>query len=106
MALSAAEQTQIKALIAREGGIAAFTSEVQAVNVANTQAAALTALGPAVSVTVTDWAAVASFIAASSNVTLYSVMAAIKASAAARDASQMGPLLVALYGAVKAHLSL
>lgn len=106
MALSQAEQTQIKALITREGGVAVFTAEVQAANVSNTQAASLATLGPAVTVTVTDWTAVTNFVAGATNVTLYSVMAAIKTAATAHDATQMGPLLVALYGAVKAHLSL
>lgn len=106
MALSTAEQNQIRTLITREGGVSAFASEVQALYVASTQAAALTTLGPAVTVTVQDWPAVAAFVAQSSNATMYSVMGAINTAAVARDATQLGPLLVALYAAVKAHLSL
>jgi hypothetical protein len=107
MALSTQEQTQLKTLITREGGLPAFAAEVQALFVATTQASALTTLAPAITVTVQDWAAVRAYVSGpgASNQTLYSVMDAIKTAAAAGDASQLGPLMVALYAAVKAHLS-
>lgn len=106
MALSTAEQTQIKALIVREGGLPAFTAEVQALQVAAVQAAALTTLTPAVSVAVQDWVALNTYVAQASNVTLISVINAITAASTARDATKLGPLFVALYAAAKAHLSL
>jgi hypothetical protein len=104
MALSATEQTQLKSLITREGGLAAFKDEVQAIYIADRQAAALTALQGAISVTVTDWAALAAHVAQASSVTLYAVLEAIEAAAAARDASKLGPLFVQLYGAARKHL--
>ena len=104
MPLSVAEQTQLKALIIREGGMQAFSSEVTALYIAATQASALTTLAPAITVTVANWPALSAYVAQSSNVTMYSVMAAITAAAAAQDASKLGPLFVALYGACKANL--
>jgi hypothetical protein len=106
MALSPAEQTQLKALITREGGLVAFNAEVAALAVAAQQAAAQTTLSPAISVTVQDWTAIGTYLATTSNLTMYSVMASIKTAAAAKDATQLGPLFVQLYAAVKAHLSL
>lgn len=106
MALTTAEQTQLKALITREGGLVAFNAEVSALAVAAQQAAAQTTLAPAISVTVQDWTAIGTYLATTSNLTMYSVMAAIKAAATAKDATQLGPLFVQLYAAVKAHLSL
>lgn len=106
MALTPTEQTQIKALILREGGLATFSAEVLALSVASAQAAALTTLAPAITVTVQDWAALNAYVAGASNATLYSVMAAIAAAAGAQDATKLGPLMVALYAASKAHLSL
>jgi hypothetical protein len=104
MSLSQAEQTQLKALIVREGGYAAFDAELDALYVATTQTAALVTLTPAITVTVQDWVALNAYVAQASNATLYSVMAAIGVAATAKDATQLGPLLVALYAAVKAHL--
>jgi hypothetical protein len=102
--LSTAEKTQIRALITREGGPQALSDEVQDLHIADRQASALTALQPAISATVTDWPALAAYVAQASNATLYAALDAITAAAAAKDASKLGPLLVALYGATKAHL--
>jgi hypothetical protein len=106
MALSPAEQTQLKALITREGGLVAFNAEVSALAIAAQQAAAQTTLSPAITVTVQDWVGIGNFLASTSNLTLYSVMSAINTAAAGRDATQLGPLFIQLYAAAKAHLSL
>ena len=106
MAFSPAEQTQIKALILREGGPSAFADKVQALYAANAQATAVATLTPAVTVTVQDWTALNTYVAGASSTTLYSVMGSIAAAAAAKDATQLGPLLVALYGAAKVHFGL
>ena len=103
MPFSIAEQTQLKALITREGGLKPFRDELESLNSATTQAVAITTLAPAITVTVQDWNALQSYVAQASNVTLLSVMAAIQTAAAAKDASQLGPLFVALYAASKAH---
>ncbi|HWR52239.1 MAG TPA: hypothetical protein VN428_14100 [Bryobacteraceae bacterium] len=104
MALSTAEQTQLRAIIQREGGLQAFADEVQVAYIADRQAAMLTALQSAITVTVSDWAAVTSSVTAASSVGLYAALDAITQAAAARDASKLGPLMVALYGAAKKHL--
>lgn len=103
MALSPAEQTQIKALIVREGGPAAFTDTVQDLYIASAQATAITSLTSTITVTVKDWNALDANAAAASNATLYSTLSAIETAAEAKDSSQLGPLLWALYGAAKAH---
>ncbi len=104
MTLTAQEQTQLRALIVREGGLQSFAAEVQALYIADRQAAALTALSGAISVTVTDWVAVAAFVQQANNITLYAAMDAVIAAWQARDASKLGPRLVELAAAVKAHL--
>jgi hypothetical protein len=108
MALSAAEQTQIRTLATREGGVVALVAEIQALAASTAQSSALTTLAPAITVTVQDWAAVRAYVSGpgASNQTLYSVMDAIKTAVQAGDASQLGPLMVALYAGIKAHLSL
>jgi hypothetical protein len=106
MALTGPEQTQLKALITREGGPAAFAAEVQALYVASTQANALTTLGPAISVTVQDGAVLQAYAAQASNAALYAATAAIAAKVAANDFTGLGPLLWVQYSAVKAHLAL
>jgi hypothetical protein len=103
MALTTQEQTQLKALIIREGGLDAFRDQVQALYIADRQAAALAALQSAITVTVTDWPALGAHVQAASNITLYAVLDAIEAAASARDASKLGPLFVALYGAARKH---
>ena len=105
MAFSAAEQTQLKTLIVREGGLPAFTAEVSTLYIAATQASALMTLAPAITVTVADWPALSAYVAQATGITLYSVMAAITAAATARDAAQLGPLFVALYSAVNSRVS-
>lgn len=105
MALTTQEKTQIAAIITREGGLSTFTTEVQALHATSAQTAALATLSAAITVTVSDWPTVQAYAAGASNELLYQVAGAIKAAAVARDASQLGPLFVALYGAVRAHLS-
>lgn len=104
MALSTTEQTQLKALITREGGLTTFRDEVQALYIADRQAAALMALQGAISVTVMDWAALAAYVQQTNNLTLYTSMDAVIAAWTAKDASKLGPQLVALAAAVRAHL--
>lgn len=106
MALTKQEQDTVLALVAKEGGLAAFTTEVQAAHATDAKNTTVHALDKAITVTVADWPTIASTVAASTNTVLYSVMDSLKAAMAAPDASQLGPLFVALYGAVKAHLSL
>jgi hypothetical protein len=106
MALSQAEINSIGAIIVREGGLGPFTAEVSSLWIASRQTAALATLAPAITVTVQDWAALSTYVAQSSNVTLYAVMAAITAAAAAQNAAQLGPLFVALYAAVKVNQGL
>ena len=104
MALTPAQQTSLAGMIAQEGGLAPFVSEVQTLYIAATQASAITSLTPAITVTVQNWPALSAYVTQSSNVTMYSLMAAITAAAAAQDATKLGPLFVALYAAVKANL--
>src|ERR1017187_4198977 len=103
MALTTAQQTALAGMISQEGGLNPFVSEVQALYIAATQAGALTTLAPAITVTVSNWPALSTYVAASSNVTMYSVMTAITTAASAQDATKLGPLFVALYAAVKAN---
>jgi hypothetical protein len=104
MALSTTEQTQLRAIITREGGLQAFADEVQDLYIKDRQAAALTALSGAISVAVTNWAALATYVAQADNITLYAALDAITQAAAARDASKLGPLFAELYAAAKNHL--
>lgn len=101
---NATEQTQLKALITREGGLQAFAAEVQDLYVKDRQAAALTALQNAISVTVMDWPALAAHVQQASSVTLYAALDAVIAAWQARDATKLGPRLIELAAAVKAHL--
>jgi len=103
MALTTQEKTALRAIIEREGGFQAFAEEVQALYIQDRQQAALTALQSAISVTVSDWPALAAHVVAASNITLYAVLDALEQAAAAKDASQLGPLFVALYGAARKH---
>jgi hypothetical protein len=93
-------------MIAQEGGFSGFLNSAQTAFIAAAHANALSTLAPAITVTVQDWTAIQTYVAQATNVTLYSVMGAIAASATARDATQLGPLMVALYGAVKNNLNL
>ncbi len=105
--LTQQEQTQIAALITREGGLDTLLDEIRAARAIDRKQAALTALASAISVTVTDWPALGAFIAANKdNAALMPVLADIKAAAAARDASKLGPLMVALYAACERHFGL
>jgi alkylhydroperoxidase/carboxymuconolactone decarboxylase family protein YurZ len=106
MALTPAQQNALAGMIAQEGGLTPFVGEVQTLYIAATQAGAISTLAPAITVTVQNWPAIAAHVAQSSNVTLYSVMAAITAAAGVQDASKLGPLFVALYAAVKANLGI
>ena len=106
MALTPAQQTTLAGMIAQEGGLVPFVSEVQTLYIAATQAAALTSLTPAITVTVQNWPAITAYVAQASALTERSVMAAITTAAGAQDATKLGPLFVALYAAVKANLGI
>lgn len=106
MALTPAQQTTLAGMIAQEGGLVPFVSEVQALYIASVQASNVTTLTPVITVTVTNWATINTVVAAGSSASMYSVMAAITAAATAQDATKLGPLFVALYAAVKANLGL
>ncbi len=105
MALTNQEKTQLAAIITREGGLAAFTGQVQSLQAANAQAAAIATLTPVIMAAVQDWPALSAYVGQATNAGLYQIVGAITADVAARDRSRLGPLLGALYGAVKAHLS-
>lgn len=106
MALTSQEQTALRTIIARDGGLDAVIDEVRDLVIKDKKAAADTALAGAISVTVSNWPALGAYVAQASNVTLPSVLADINAAAGAKDASKLGPLLVQLYAASKAHLGL
>ena len=103
MALTAQEQTAIRNIITREGGLQNLIEQVRDLHISDRQQAALTDLATALTVTVTDWAKIGAHVSAASNITLHTVLRAIEAAAAARDASQLGPLFVALYAATAKH---
>ncbi|MEN6585981.1 MAG: hypothetical protein ABFE02_08075 [Sulfuricella sp.] len=104
--MTAVQEQTIKTIIQQEGGIGAFFDAVKAAYVKDRQAAALAALQNAISVTVTDWAALAAHVQQANNITLYAAMDAVIAAWQARDASKLGPRLVELAAAVKAHLGM
>ena len=106
MALTVPQQTTLAAMIAQEGGLTSFVSEVQTLWLANVQANNVATLTPVVVVTVSNWATVNSVVAGGSASSMYNVMSAITAAAVAQDATKLGPLFVALYAAVKANLAL
>jgi hypothetical protein len=106
MALTSAQQTTVAGFITQEGGLAAFIAEVQADWIAATEANALTTLTPAITVTVSNWAALSTYVSTATPNTMYSIMAAITAAAGAQNAAPLGPLFVALYAAVKANLGI
>jgi hypothetical protein len=107
--LTSQEQTAVRNIITREGGVNAVLDQVRALSIADKKAAALVALGSAISVTVTDWQAVAQHVAQARRdtnlaATLPSVIQDITAAATAKDDSRIGPLMVQLYAAAKARL--
>ena len=106
MALTTAQQTTVAGLITQEGGLAAFVAEVQADWIAASNAAALTTLTPAITVTVQNWATIGAYVASGQPNTMYSIMAAITAAAGTQTATNLGPLFLALYAAVKANLGI
>lgn len=106
MALTKDEQVTVAALIAKEGGLAPFTAEVLQVHAAVAQDAATHALEKSALLTVLDWKAIEAYVAGATNSALYALTGSITKAVAAQDETQLGALLVALYGAVKRHLSL
>ena len=101
MALTAQEQTAIRSIITREGGLQNVLEQVRDLHISDRQQAALTDLATAI--TVTDWAKIGAHVNAASNITLHAVLDAIETAAAARNTAQLGPLFVALYAAAKKH---
>jgi hypothetical protein len=106
MALTTQEQTAVRAILAREGGFDAVCDQIRALHIADRRAAAVTALGTAVSVTVSDWQIPAQYVAQAGNETLPSVIADITTAWGARNQAALGALFVQLYGAAKRHLNL
>jgi hypothetical protein len=107
--LTPQEQTAVRNIITREGSVGAVLDQVRALSIADKKAAALTALGGAISVTVTNWQAIAQHVAQARHDTnlaaaLPSVIQDITAAATAQDQSKLGPLLVQLFAAAKARL--
>lgn len=105
MALSNGEVTALRPIVAREG-LDVFIDEIRAAAIADKKAAAVTALGNSVAVTVSSWTIPAAFVGQASALTLPSVIADINTAWAARDQAALGPLFVQLYAAAKAHLGL
>lgn len=103
MPLSTAEVNALRPVVMREG-LDNFVDEVRDLAIAEKRAAALTALGSAVSVTVSNWQTPAAYVASATSATLPSVIDDITAAWAARDQSKLGSLFVQLYAAAKAHL--
>lgn len=103
MALTTQEQTAIRAIIDREGGLQNVLEHVRALHISDRQQAALTDLGTAITVTVSDWAKIGAHVTNASNITLHAILEAIETAAAARNTAILGPLLVALYAAARKH---
>jgi hypothetical protein len=105
MALSAGEKTQVLALIAREGGLKTLVTEIQDAYTADANAAAVTALTTAITVTVASWPTVISYVStAKPNLTVATVLNEIDAAASTQTATKLGPLFVALYLAAKTQI--
>jgi hypothetical protein len=104
MDLSQIQKQQLAPMIQQAGSLGAFFDAVKDVYVQERQAAALTALSGAISVTVTDWAALTAHFAQASNVTMYAVRDAIDQAIAAKDTSKLGPLFLVEHAALSKHL--
>lgn len=108
MALTPAEQTQLLAIIAREGGLQNFVSEVTQVNASNNNQTALAVLSAGVSVTVSDWTVfgkVPDNVTTDVNVTKQ-IIQAIQAQVVAQNVTNLGGLFVALALSVKRQLGI
>lgn len=82
----------------------AVTQQIKTAYVASKVAETTTALAPAVTLTVTNWPAVDSMLAATtSSQTLLPLRAAIQAKIAAEDDDNLGVLLLMLYAATSRH---
>jgi NADH dehydrogenase/NADH:ubiquinone oxidoreductase subunit G len=102
--LSEEELAQLTALIRREGGMQPFIAALAAGRAERQKAAALRELAQVIQVTVSDWPALADWVAANrDNAGLQTILSAITAAAEARDDSKLGPLMAALYAAVRGH---
>ena len=106
MALTPAQQTALAVMITQEGGISPFTASVQNAWAAAQAANALTTLQPVITCTVTNWVPIETFVSQASSITLYTIMAAIKADAAVHDSSKFGAYLVGLYAACSKQYNL
>lgn len=101
MALSKQEEAAVLAIIARDG-VDALADAIRAVAAKDRKTAASAALAGAISVTVSSWPTVSAQVAASASSTVPAVMADIAAAVQAKDQAALGPLLVQLYGGIKA----
>jgi hypothetical protein len=104
MALTTDEQTQILAIIAREGGLPAVVGEIQTLGIANQKASDLSMLAGSITITVGNWTTVTGFVPTASSATQYTLIADIKTALTAHDATNLGPLLLAFYASSKANL--
>lgn len=106
MALTSAQQAAVTALLTQEGSTQSLVQEIQALAISNQKAADLTALAGCVTVTVNDWAAISTFLSTSSSITMYSIISDMEAALAAQNATNVGMLAIALFGAVKANFNI
>ena len=105
MALSPTEVASLNTIINREGSIATVVEQFRDAQAASKRTAAISMLSPAVQVTVSDWLVLQTFIQQSSDEFLALVMSAIQDALVARNASALGPMLIALYAAVRSRLA-
>lgn len=105
MALSPTEITALRPIVAREG-LHKFLDEVLAQAILDKKIAAITTLGNAVSVTVSDWVGPATYVAGATNDTLVSVIQDITVAWTEKDQTKLGALFVQLFAAAKKHLNL
>lgn len=107
--LTQQEQTALRAIRTREGGIDALMDLIRNLDISDKKSAAVVALGAAVSVTVSDWQTPAQYIAKTNfdrGEMLAAVVQDINAAVGAHDQGKLGPLFVQLYAAVKAKFNL
>lgn len=104
--LSPAEKTQVAALARREGGMEVLIPLIADAITSESRESALSMVGGAITVTISDRAKVRSFFnsAVKCRLSLAHILDAILVAEAKGDDSQLGPLLILLVVAVKEHL--
>lgn len=104
MGLTNAEQTAVRAAIARDG-IDAVVTAARALDVSDRTAAATSAVSaPGVlAIGVSDWDAVGQAAAGVPASAIPSILQQIGAAVEAQDAAALGPLAIMLYGACAKH---